>query len=110
MHEIFYCQFQEFDTPEGSGNYTDYLKNVFLNPTNPEISFTEKHDDEAKDSSVTAVACPAMGSPNGGVSTTIISTEELHLPSSSNLESGEFYILVLYSACDEIIVHIETDK
>ncbi|KAL3989323.1 hypothetical protein ACH3XW_27210 [Acanthocheilonema viteae] len=78
----------EFELPDESGSYTDYLKQVFLNSTSTDFSHDEKQDIEAKIEPETPTGTPtAMGSPNG-VSTTIISTEELHFPSSSNSESG----------------------
>ncbi|CAG9540746.1 unnamed protein product [Cercopithifilaria johnstoni] len=78
----------EFESPDESGSYTDYLKQVFLNPTSTDFPHNEKQDLEAKIELETPTRTPTtMGSPNG-VSTTIISTEELHFPSSSNSESG----------------------
>ncbi|EFO16921.2 hypothetical protein LOAG_11582 [Loa loa] len=78
----------EFESPDESGSYTDYLKQVFLNSTPADFPHDEKQDLEAKIEPETPTGTPtAMGSPNG-VSTTIISTEELHFPSSSNSESG----------------------
>ncbi|VDK83369.1 unnamed protein product [Litomosoides sigmodontis] len=74
----------EFESPDESGSYTDYLKQLFLNSTSTYFTHNEKQDLEAK---VEPETPTAMGSPNG-VSTTIISTEELHFPSSSNSESG----------------------
>uniref|UniRef100_A0AAF5PJH9 Uncharacterized protein n=2 Tax=Wuchereria bancrofti TaxID=6293 RepID=A0AAF5PJH9_WUCBA len=77
----------EFESPDESGSYTDYLKQVFLNPA-ANFPHNEKQNLEMKIEPETPTGTPtAMGSPNG-VSTTIISTEELHFPSSSNLESG----------------------
>lgn len=75
--------------PDESSSYTDYLKQVFLNSTPVDFSHNEKQNLEAKIEPETPADTPAMGSPNG-VSTTIISTEELHFPSSSNSESGMF--------------------
>lgn len=81
---------QEFESPDESGSYTDYLKQVFLNSTATDFPHNEKQDLEAKIEPEMPTGTPAaMGSPNG-VSTTIISTEELHFPSSSNSESGRF--------------------
>uniref|UniRef100_A0A0R3RWI9 DUF4476 domain-containing protein n=1 Tax=Elaeophora elaphi TaxID=1147741 RepID=A0A0R3RWI9_9BILA len=78
----------EFESPDESGSYTDYLKQVFLNSTSTDFSHNEKQDLEAKiEPETPAGTSTAMGSPNG-VSTTIISTEELHFPSSSNAETG----------------------
>ncbi|KAM3729166.1 LPS-assembly protein LptD [Dirofilaria immitis] len=78
----------EFESPDESGSYTDYLKQVFLNSTATDFALNDKQDLEAKIEAETPTGTPtAMGSPNG-VSTTIISTEELHFPSSSNSESG----------------------
>uniref|UniRef100_A0AAF5Q751 Uncharacterized protein n=1 Tax=Wuchereria bancrofti TaxID=6293 RepID=A0AAF5Q751_WUCBA len=77
----------EFESPDESGNYTNYLKQVFLNPA-ASFPHNEKQNLEMKIEPETSTGTStAMGSPNG-VSTTIISTEELHFPSSSNLESG----------------------
>lgn len=81
-----FLSFQEFESPDESGSYTDYLKQLFLNSASTDFSHNEKQDLEAK---VEPETPTAMGSPNG-VSTTIISTEELHFPSSSNSESGVF--------------------
>ncbi|MCP9257782.1 hypothetical protein DINM_001035 [Dirofilaria immitis] len=57
-------------------------------PKTTDFALNDKQDLEAKIEAETPTGTPtAMGSPNG-VSTTIISTEELHFPSSSNSESG----------------------
>ncbi|VDM95025.1 unnamed protein product [Onchocerca ochengi] len=82
----------EFESPDESGSYTDYLKQVFLNSAPADFALNNK-DLEAKIEPETPTETPTtVGSPNG-VSTTIISTEELHFPSSSNSESGKFFIL-----------------
>ncbi|OZC06364.1 hypothetical protein X798_06650, partial [Onchocerca flexuosa] len=77
----------EFESPDESGSYTDYLKQVFLNSTSADFALNDKDLETKIEPETPTETSTTVGSPNG-VSTTIISTEELHFPSSSNSESG----------------------
>ncbi|VDN03440.1 unnamed protein product [Thelazia callipaeda] len=79
---------KELESVDESSNYTEYLKQLFLNATSQYSDSAEKQNCDTRIEMDTTAACPAVEpiveSPNR-VSTTIISTEELHF---ANSESG----------------------